>query len=67
VPPYANWYQLQGNKQLASCDDESLDLCFHSSTEDRLCGIVVRVAGYTTEMYCDSCEVRTEYIYEYVM
>jgi hypothetical protein len=24
---------------------------------------VVRVPGYTTEMYCGSCEVRTEFIY----
>jgi hypothetical protein len=24
---------------------------------------VVRVPGYTMEMYCDSCEVRTEFIY----
>jgi hypothetical protein len=24
---------------------------------------VVRVPGYTTEMYCVSCEVRTEFIY----
>jgi hypothetical protein len=23
----------------------------------------VRVPGYTTEMYCDSCEVRTQFIY----
>jgi hypothetical protein len=30
---------------------------------DRLCGLVVRVPGYTTELYCDSCEVRTEFIY----
>jgi hypothetical protein len=30
---------------------------------DHLCGLVVRVPGYTTEMYCDSCEVRTEFIY----
>jgi hypothetical protein len=30
---------------------------------DRLCGLVVRVPGYTTEMYCASCEVRTEFIY----
>jgi hypothetical protein len=30
---------------------------------DRLCGLVVRVPGYTTEMYCDSCEVRTEFTY----
>jgi hypothetical protein len=25
--------------------------------------LVVRVHGYTTEMYCASCEVRTEFIY----
>jgi hypothetical protein len=30
---------------------------------DRLCGLVVRVAGYTTEMYCDFCKVRTEFMY----
>jgi hypothetical protein len=30
---------------------------------DRHCGLVVRVPGYITEMYCDSCEVRTEFIY----
>jgi hypothetical protein len=30
---------------------------------DRLCGLVVRVSGYTTEMYCVSCEVRTEFMY----
>jgi hypothetical protein len=29
----------------------------------RLCGLVVRVPGYTTEMYCVCCEVRTEFIY----
>jgi hypothetical protein len=29
---------------------------------DSLCGLVVRVPGYITEMYCDSCEVRTEFI-----
>jgi hypothetical protein len=28
-----------------------------------LCGPVVRVPGYTTEMYCVCCEVRTEFIY----
>jgi hypothetical protein len=31
--------------------------------EDRLCGLVVRVPGYTTEMYFVSCEVRTEFLY----
>jgi hypothetical protein len=25
--------------------------------------LVARVPGYTTEMYCVSCEVRTEFIY----
>jgi hypothetical protein len=30
---------------------------------DRLCGLVVRVPGYRTEMYYVSCEVRTEFIY----
>jgi hypothetical protein len=30
---------------------------------DSLCGLVVRVPGYTTEMYCAYCEVRTEFIY----
>jgi hypothetical protein len=30
---------------------------------DRLCGLVIRVPGYRTEMYCVSCEVRTEFIY----
>jgi hypothetical protein len=28
---------------------------------DRLCGLVVRVPGYRTEMYCVSCEVRIEF------
>jgi hypothetical protein len=31
--------------------------------KDRLCGLVVRVAGYRTEMYSVSREVRTEFIY----
>jgi hypothetical protein len=29
---------------------------------DHICGLVVRVPGYRTEMYCASCEVRTELI-----
>jgi hypothetical protein len=29
---------------------------------DRLCGLVVRVPSYRTEVYCVSCEVRTEFI-----
>jgi hypothetical protein len=34
-----------------------------ASDSDCLCGLVVRVPGYRTQMYCDSCEVRTEFIY----
>jgi hypothetical protein len=30
---------------------------------DRLCGLVVKVPGYTTKLYCASCEVRTEFMY----
>jgi hypothetical protein len=30
---------------------------------DCLCGLVVRVPGYIMEMYCVSCEVRTQFIY----
>jgi hypothetical protein len=30
---------------------------------DRLCGLVVRVPGYKTEMYCVSCKEGTEFIY----
>jgi hypothetical protein len=31
--------------------------------KDRYSGLVVRVPVYITEMYCVSCEVRTEFIY----
>jgi hypothetical protein len=34
----------------------------HHFTNYRLCGLVVRVHCYTTEMYCASCKVRTEFI-----
>jgi hypothetical protein len=30
---------------------------------DRLNGVVIRVPGQITEMYCVCCEVRTEFIY----
>jgi hypothetical protein len=30
---------------------------------DSLCGLMVSVLGFRTEMYCDFCEVRTEFIY----
>jgi hypothetical protein len=31
-------------------------------SREHLCGLVVRDPGYRTEMYCVSCEVRTEFI-----
>jgi hypothetical protein len=31
-------------------------------SEDCLDGLVVRAPGYGTEIYCPSCEVRTEFI-----
>jgi hypothetical protein len=34
-----------------------------SQARDRLCDLVVRVPGYITQMYCVSCELRTEFIY----
>jgi hypothetical protein len=37
-------------------------VCFYKKV-DLLCGLVVRVPDYRPEMYCDSCEVRTEFIY----
>jgi hypothetical protein len=35
----------------------------HLPHSDRLCGLVVKVPGYRTEMYCVSCEIRPEFIY----
>jgi hypothetical protein len=35
----------------------------YTHVHERRCGLVVRVPGYTTEMYCVSCDVRTEFIY----
>jgi hypothetical protein len=40
-----------------------LEFEFEWQRNDRLCGLVVRVPGYRTEMYCVCCEVRTEFIY----
>jgi hypothetical protein len=34
----------------------------NNNNNDRLCGLVVRIPGIT-ELYCASCEVRTEFIY----
>jgi hypothetical protein len=32
------------------------------NSTDFLCGLLVRVPSYRTEMYCVSCEVRTQFI-----
>jgi hypothetical protein len=38
------------------------NLDFVTYYSGRLCGLVVRVPGYRTEMYCVCCEVRTEFL-----
>jgi hypothetical protein len=38
----------------------SIPFLIDSAIRDRLCGLVVRVPDYSAEMYCVSCEVRTE-------
>jgi hypothetical protein len=46
-------------------NDSLLNMCrriFGPKILDHLCGLLVRVPGYTTEMYCASCEVKIEYI-----
>jgi hypothetical protein len=48
------------NQDLAACH---LKYKILSSNIDRPYGLVVRVPGYKTDMYCDSCEVRTDFIY----
>jgi hypothetical protein len=40
-----------------------LNLYMLCTKVDRLCGLAVRVPGYTTEMCCVSCEVRTEFMF----
>jgi hypothetical protein len=49
----------------SSGSQKSNSFNFYSLTlkMDRLCGLVVRFPGYRMDMYCASCEVRTEFIY----
>jgi hypothetical protein len=42
------------------CEKEIMKNVFQFN---RLCGLVVRVPSYRTEMYCASCEVWSEFIY----
>jgi hypothetical protein len=41
----------------------NLCICYVEESRPSLCGLGVRVPSYTTEIYCASCEVRTEFIY----
>jgi hypothetical protein len=45
-----------------SCEVRTEFICYVEES-DRLCVLVVRVPGFTTEMYYVSCEVRTEFMY----
>jgi hypothetical protein len=52
---------IMAHTGLQSKENRIADEYFIMST--LLSGLVVRVRGYRAEMYCDSCEVRTEFIY----
>jgi hypothetical protein len=41
---------------------ESINRCDYRH-QDRFCGLIIRVPGFRTEMYCDYCEVWTEFMY----
>jgi hypothetical protein len=56
-------YSLSESSLFVKFSGYALDGFMLYTCSDRLCGLVVRVPGYRTEMYCDSCEVRTEFIY----
>jgi hypothetical protein len=47
----------------AECAGPRVFIVAYVQAYDRLCGLEIRVPGYITEMYCASCEVRTEFIY----
>jgi hypothetical protein len=47
---------------MSTCSENKEEEERKNKKVDRLCGLVVRVPGYRTEMYCVSCEVRTECI-----
>jgi hypothetical protein len=52
-----------GTRHSYSADETDFFWHCQQMTASVVCGLVVRVPGYTTEMYCVSCEVRTEFIY----
>jgi hypothetical protein len=45
------------------CYDSFVSLDLEINVFVQVCGLVVRVPGYKAEIYCASCEVRTECIY----
>jgi hypothetical protein len=50
-----------------SCEVQIEFIYLMYNKAERLCGLVVKIPGCRKEMYRDSCEVRNEYIYIYVM
>jgi hypothetical protein len=66
---YEYSYLASPVKQLSAIPTQSLTLStlrnksLQRIVTDRLCGLVVTVPVYRTEMYCVSCEERTEFIY----
>jgi hypothetical protein len=62
--------RLQQRSAFLYPNDIREHFCHHSQQQKGynyviqcLCGLVVRVLDYTTEMYCVSCDVRTEFMY----
>jgi hypothetical protein len=49
--------------ECASCEVRTEFIYVMKKKVDRLCGLVVRVHGYRSEMFFVSCEVRTEFMY----
>jgi hypothetical protein len=62
-----NWiYICVWSSSQSSCLQNGAVLCFLWNTNwiyICVCGLVVGVPGYRTELYCVFCEVRTEFIY----
>jgi hypothetical protein len=52
--PNTNWLiPFNGAKEATNWED----------AWELLCGLMLRVSGYRTEMYCASCKVRSEFIF----
>jgi hypothetical protein len=64
---WSNWSMYSGEyysyyRLTALCWALEASFSFLIQYADRLCGLVVRVPGFRTEMCCVSCEVWTEFI-----